>query len=93
MAMIIYFDGTTKNVPLKEVRGLTAMQEIVGGYIEFFYLPDGICLVVNEEGKLRGLPPNFLATDLCHITGKPETIVGNAILFSADEMKKMEEDT
>jgi len=48
---------------------LDAMQKIVGGYIEIVpaeWLPNGgrllgknLLLVVNEEGKLKNLPPNF----------------------------------
>lgn len=39
---------------------LEAMQEVVGGYIETTRdsLLPGMILVVNEEGKLRGLPMN-----------------------------------
>ena len=38
---------------------LEAMQELVGGYIEE-YMPfdDEVAIIVNEEGKLKGLPPN-----------------------------------
>ena len=38
---------------------LDAMQELVGGYIEE-YMPfdDEVAIIVNEEGKLKGLPPN-----------------------------------
>ena len=38
---------------------LDAMQELVGGYIEE-YMPfdDEVAIIVNEEGKLNGLPPN-----------------------------------
>lgn len=38
---------------------LTTMQELVGGYIEAVNTGQGICLVVNEEGKLQELPQNF----------------------------------
>lgn len=33
-------------------------QEIVGGYIEAFTLDDDATIIVNEEGKLKELPPN-----------------------------------
>ena len=38
---------------------LEAMQNLVGGYIEE-YMPfdDEVAIIVNEEGKLKGLPPN-----------------------------------
>ena len=38
---------------------LKALQKLVGGYIETVSLPRGICMIVNEEGKLQGLQPNF----------------------------------
>ena len=38
---------------------LKSLQDLVGGYIEPVRLPGGICMIVNEEGKLMGLKPNF----------------------------------
>ena len=38
---------------------LKALQNLVGGYIEIVSLPYGVCMIVNEEGKLQGLQPNF----------------------------------
>ena len=37
---------------------LEAMQAAVGGYIEIVGLEEDICILLNEEGKLEGLPPN-----------------------------------
>lgn len=37
---------------------LENLQKIVGGHIETVYL-GGLILIVNEEGKLLGLEPNF----------------------------------
>ena len=39
---------------------LHEMQEIVGGYIEFFIVYGNLICVCNEEGKLEGLAPNFI---------------------------------
>lgn len=39
---------------------LSVLQEIVGGYIEILPLFGNIVLVCNEEGKLMGLPANFI---------------------------------
>ena len=70
---------------------LKAMQDIVGGYIET--VPAalaagwsheqgvGLTLIINEEGKLLGLPLNPLATDMAGICN--DVIVGNAILMGA----------
>lgn len=41
---------------------LDTLQRIVGGYIEVFDTADGNCAVINEEGKLHGLPLNSRAT-------------------------------
>lgn len=44
--------------------GLTSMQSIVGGYIEAIYpFNDPVAVVVNEEGKLEGLPWNRVLVD------------------------------
>ena len=54
-----------KNEPtLKEA------QEFVGGYVEGISFPNGDYLIINEEGKLIGLPLNPEATALCvqHLT-------------------------
>ncbi len=54
---------------------LATLQELVGGYIECVMIGQGVVLVVNEEGKLDGLPVNFpLGNDV---------IVGTAV-FVAD---------
>ena len=44
--------------------GLEALQKAVGGYIEAVYpYDDPVALVVNEEGKLNGLPLNRALRD------------------------------
>jgi len=37
---------------------LEAFQEIVGGYIETFTFSTDVVLVINEDGRLMGLPVN-----------------------------------
>jgi hypothetical protein len=41
---------------------LEELQALVGGTIEFIDLPDHKVMVLNEEGKMRGLPSNPAAT-------------------------------
>ena len=44
---------------LKEIRNdFRAMQEVVGGPIEYVYLTDEAHIYCNEEGKLMGLTGN-----------------------------------
>ena len=50
---------------------LHALQDLVGGYIETITLTRHSCCIVNEEGRLKRLLPNF------YLNGG--LIVGNAI--------------
>lgn len=54
---------------------LTELQAVVGGFIEVVHLPDGRLMVVNEEGKLNGLPINPKASELY-----PDIIVGDVLV-------------
>lgn len=51
---------------------LSALQQAVDGHIEAVYLDRGLVMLVNEEGKLRGLPVSFQT--------EYDTIVGTAII-------------
>ncbi|MGH9238791.1 MAG: DUF3846 domain-containing protein [Vicinamibacterales bacterium] len=64
---------------------LDEMQAFVGGYIEILRLPDGRALVINEEGKLRGLPLNPEATVLAAPRIAPDFIVGPALVCTWNE--------
>lgn len=55
---------------------LEAFQEIVGGYIETQPVDDDILMIVNEEGKLLSLLPNF--------AWRGDYIVGPAIFCRTD---------
>ncbi len=37
---------------------LHTFQKMVGGYIEVIDVSNTVCIIVNEEGKLKGLTPN-----------------------------------
>lgn len=39
---------------------LKPLQEAVGGYIECVTLPNRMCIICNEEGRLMGLPFNTI---------------------------------
>ena len=63
---------------------LNSISKEVDGYIEIVrpkYLPEGFCMVVNDEGLLRNLPLNQIA---CFLYGTPEhgqPIVGNVVIL------------
>lgn len=65
---------------------LEAKQEIVGGYIECvpsnFSEKNSYDLIVNEEGKIMGLPWNRYVYD------KQDILFGNIILAKLDELEE-----
>ena len=80
-----YLTGTGPNKTLT----LEQMQEVVGGFIELVLSPAArqYFMVVNEEGKLTGLPINYGATALARDEGVNDVIVGDAILISTGEVE------
>ena len=43
---------------------LKEMQEFVGGLIQVVRATDGSHIIINEEGKIKGLPMNMVATTM-----------------------------
>ena len=79
----------------KDEPNLKEAQEFVGGYVEGITFPNGDYLIINEEGKLKGLPYNPEASALWkatfdndnYITGRKDFVVGPAILIKKDALK------
>ena len=78
-----------KNTPtLKEA------QDFVGGMVECIAWPNGDLLIVNEEGKLMGLPLNPEATALwrthftkeTHAFGYDDFVVGPAMVIQKNAL-------
>lgn len=65
---------------------LEVYQKFVDGCIECVRLHERLVMVVNDEGLIRELPENIIASCLYwSITGQPVTpICGNAILVGVD---------
>jgi len=80
---------------VKDEPDLKAAQDFVGGYVEGIPFPNGDYLIINEEGKLIGLPINEQATKLWKetfdndnfITGRNDFVVGPAILIKKSALK------
>ena len=80
----------------KDEPTLESAQQFVGGYVEGIPFPNGDYLIVNEEGKLMGLPLNPEATTLWRATftkdkylfGYDDFVVGPAILIKKDALKR-----
>ena len=95
---IIKPNGETTPVVPKERHGLQPedfsleeLQEIVGGYIQVVRIPidaEGTewIMVLNEEGKLKGLPFNEEATKL-YQHGEVDPIVGTVLVCPSRMLK------
>lgn len=74
---------------------LEELQGFVGGFIEIIRPPSnrGAILVVNEEGKLNGLPANELATEMWQQYADPRSlrmgdgVVGDVLLCHESQVK------
>ena len=81
---------------VKDEPSLEQAQKFVGGYVEGITFPNGDYLIINEEGKLMGLPINEQATKLWkdtfdndnYITGRKDFVVGPAILIKKAALKE-----
>ena len=81
----LLLDGTVNWVDL----GFSAeiypfLSQTVGGFIEAVPLETDCTMYINEEGKLRGLPINYVANLLAHKLNSGlreyDYIVGNAVI-------------
>jgi hypothetical protein len=71
-----------------------AVSDFVGGMVEVVQFPNGDLLLLNEEGKLMGLPVNEEASQLWkdtfdndnYVTGRKDFVVGPAILIKKDAL-------
>jgi len=78
-AVIVDPDGTVQATQIEN--NLKSFQDIVGGYIEGV-LGSEATMYVNEEGLLRGLPPNPVATQFAQfILGRNVLLVGTALIL------------
>lgn len=91
MAELLKASGDIKFVSPKKGKtfSLEELQEYVGGYIETIGSLDGDhIMVVNEEGKLMGLPFNYSATIRLVVEfSKMDHIVGDALICRFDEIE------
>lgn len=78
---ILKADGTIVDYPpAGKQYTLEELQQAVGGYIEIVHVGRSHLMVVNEEGKLTGLPFNPLATELYGADPSWDHIVGDALV-------------
>ena len=59
-------------------------QAFVEGWVEPVWLSNGDLLLINEEGVMRGLPVNEIASVIAR-----QPILGNAMVIKKDALKDM----
>ena len=80
----------------KDEPDLKAAQKFVGGMVQGIEFPNGDYMIMNEEGKLMGLPLNPEATALRRLTftkdkylfGYDDWVAGPAILIKHKALKR-----
>tara|TARA_A100001391_G_scaffold164200_1_gene123883 strand:+ start:64 stop:375 length:312 start_codon:yes stop_codon:yes gene_type:complete len=80
----------------KDEPDLKAAQKFVGGMVQGIEFPNGDYMIMNEEGKLMGLPLNPEATALWRLTftkdkylfGYDDWVAGPAILIKHKALKR-----
>ena len=82
-------DGTKVSVTPKNNTDFSVeeLNEFVEGHFEFVRLSKSQLMVVNEEGKILGLPYNPWATMCCRMAGIKDVIVGNVLICNADQVR------
>lgn len=75
-------DGFETGPFLEKENRLEWMQKQVGGYIETISLPDDFVMIIDEEGKIKGLPLNHSASRIAVKFGHlKDLIVGDALIL------------
>ena len=90
MAKVIPAAGAISEVKPKNGQffELKELQKIVGGYIEVVDLGNEQLMVVNEEGKINGLPYNYMATQIYRrSTSVLDYIAGDVLVCDNHEIK------
>jgi len=90
MAKIIKANG--QEVETEPINGtdfqLEELKDIVKGWIEIVWLPDGRLMCVNEEGKCYGLPINDKATEIYQSAfGYSDFICGDVLVCDGNQIQ------
>lgn len=90
MAKIYKTNGEIVDIKPKNGKDfqLKELNDIVGGCIELVTLPNDEFMVVNEEGKMIGLPVNENATEIFHRRiGRGDYIAGDCLICKTSQIR------
>ena len=87
MAMLYTPDGRTKQVrPQGDKFTNDELRAMLGGWYEVTRTLDGDLMLVDDEGKLKGLELNIPATRI-YVHGRRDVILGPALVLDRGEME------
>ena len=87
---VLNLNGTISMIDISNKDMLLAtMQSIVGGYIEVASVINDKAVIVNEEGRIYGLPVNEKANEILRVSGNKsmDPILGTAILVDIKDLE------
>lgn len=90
MATVIRTDGSEYQIEPENGSdfSLEELRSIVNGHIELLSFPNNKYMVINEEGKLLGLPENKRGTLMARQCGIQynDYVVGNILICKKDQI-------
>lgn len=90
MAKLIKVNGETEEVSPKNGTSfeLEELQKMVGGLIQILATDENLLFVMNEEGKVLGLPANHKATEIFQKEFKTsDFLVGDVLICNDNEIE------
>lgn len=67
-----------------------SLRDLIGGYLEALPFTEGSSVYIDEEGKLKGLPPNLIATSLMRSIGPglwpDDSICGTMVIVGNNDV-------
>lgn len=89
MAILLKANATSHEVQPKDKKfSLAELQGFVGGYIQIIEITEEEWMVMNEEGKLKGMPINLAAcARTMGIINLSDEIVGDVLIANRTEIE------
>ena len=78
-ALVVHADNTTERIEVAETDFSTALHDAIGGWFTHVSINETLDFWVDDEGLLKSLPLNRVATRFYSLLGATSPIVGTAV--------------
>lgn len=78
-ALVVHADNTTERIEVAETDFSTALHDAIGGWFTHVSVHSNLDFWVDDEGLLKSLPLNKVATRFYSLLGATSPIVGTAV--------------